>query len=41
MEDSFKKSLKNNFKVIYNKAYENKAVHNPFFIPEETTPNNF
>lgn len=37
MEDSFEKSLKKNFKETYNKAYANKAAHNPFFIPEPTT----
>lgn len=41
MEKSFEKSLKKNFKETYNKAYANKAVHNPFFIPEATNPNNF
>ncbi|MBC7715117.1 MAG: hypothetical protein H7177_17360 [Rhizobacter sp.] len=39
MEDSFKKSLKKDFKETYNKAYDNKAVHNPFFIPEATNTN--
>lgn len=41
MEDSFKKGLKKDFKETYNKAYEFKAAHNPFFIPEPTNPNNF
>jgi hypothetical protein len=41
MEDSFKKNLKKDFKETYNKAYEFKAIHNPFFIPEPTNPNNF
>ena len=40
MEDSFEKSLKKNFKETYNKAYANKAVHNPFYIPEPTTFDN-
>ncbi len=41
MEKSFEKSLKKNFKEVSNKAYANKATHNPFFIPEATNPNNF
>ncbi|MBC7428740.1 MAG: hypothetical protein H7336_09030 [Bacteriovorax sp.] len=38
MEDSFSKSLKKDFKETYNKANANKSTHNPFFIPEATTP---
>ena len=40
MEDSFWKSLKKDFKETYNKAYEFKTAHNPFYIPEPTNPNN-
>lgn len=32
MEDSFKKSLKKDFSALYNKAYDNAAVHRPFAI---------
>lgn len=32
MEDSFKKSLKKDFGALYNKAYDNAAVHRPFAI---------
>lgn len=32
MEDSFKKSLKKDFNALYNKAYDNAAVHRPFII---------
>lgn len=41
MENSYEKNLKKNFKELYNRAYANKATHNPFFIPEPTNPNNF
>ena len=32
MEDSFKKSLKNFNKDLYNKAYEQASIHRPFYI---------
>lgn len=41
MEDSFSKSLKKNFKDVYNKAYAQKATHNPFTIAPPANPNNF
>ena len=40
MEDSFKKSLKSNFKDVYNKAYANASTHNPFYIAPPIDPNN-
>ena len=40
MSDSYEKSLKKNFKELYNKANANRTTHNPFFIPEpQTQPN--
>lgn len=40
MEESFKKSLKNFNKDLYNKAYEQASIHRPFYIepPQPTNP---
>lgn len=39
MEDSFKKSLKNFNKDLYNKSYEQASIHRPFFIEAPRDPN--
>lgn len=38
MEDSFKKSLKNFSKDLYNKAYEQASIHRPFYIEPAQQP---
>lgn len=40
MEDSFKKSLKNFNKDLYNKAYEQASIHRPFYIEPAQQPGN-
>lgn len=39
MEDSFKKSLKNFNKDLYNKSYDNASIHRPFYIEPARDPN--
>lgn len=40
MEDSFKKSLKNFNKDLYNKAYDQASIHRPFYIEPAQQPGN-
>ena len=40
MEDSFKKSLKNFNKDLYNKAYDQASIHRPFYIDPPSQPGN-